>query len=89
MLNVKLLNNSGIGVHHMWDHYFADNNAFERNLTRLEPTLRKLAQITNVVWWNQFALVDSFISVNGDFRYYTMYSEKVDLYNSMAKTILK
>ena len=44
MLNVKLLNNSGIGVHHMWDHYFADNNAFERNLTRLEPTLRKLAR---------------------------------------------
>ena len=69
------------GVYHMSEH------AFERNLTLLEPVLRRLAQVSEVLWWNQFPTIDVHGSSSGDKA--RIYSEKLRLYNVIAKRVLQ
>jgi hypothetical protein len=67
--------------------YPMSEHAFERNLTLLVPVLRRLAQVSDVLWWNQFSTVDNFGSSSGDKA--RIYSEKLRLYNAIAKRVLR
>jgi hypothetical protein len=69
------------GVYPMSEH------AFERNLTLMEPVLRRLAQVSDVLWWNQFPTIDTFGSSSGDKA--RIYSEKLHVYNNIAKRVLQ
>ena len=70
----------------MLSHYPYDPEYYERNLTRLEPSLRLLAKQAHVIWWNQYQVTDNFEWGEISLR---IFSEKVRYYNSVAKRILK
>ena len=66
--------------------YRMSEHAFERNLTLLEPVLKRLAQVSHVLWWNQFSTIDTFGSSSGDKA--RIYSEKLHVYNDIARRVL-
>jgi hypothetical protein len=63
-----------------------DVYSYERNMTRLGPVLRRLAQVSNVIWWNQYPTIDMYAKPLGK---EDIFSETLHLYNNIAKRVLR
>ena len=71
----------------MISDYKMDEHSYERNITRLVPVLRRLAQVSHVIWWNQYPTIDVHGKTWGDLV--NIFSEKLHLYNVIAKRVLR
>lgn len=71
---------AGMVIHHMMEENNGSQSIYQENITKLAPILIKLANVTRVVWLNQYPLVDS----NG-----AIHSEKIHNYNKIVRRILE
>ena len=71
---------AGMVIHHMMEENNGSQSIYQENITKLAPILIKLANVTRVVWLNQYPSVDS----NG-----AIHSEKIHNYNKIVRRILE
>ncbi len=87
MLNFEPYNIKGMAVHHMMKENGGNFKSYQENLMQLAPILGQLANVTRVVWLNQYPSVDSNSWINE--LNTIIFSEKIHSYNKAIRQILE
>nr|CAH0103440.1 unnamed protein product [Daphnia galeata] len=69
-----------MAIHYMEEENGDSQSIYQENITKLAPILIKLANVTRVVWLNQYPLVD---------YHGVIHSEKIHNYNKIVRRILE
>jgi hypothetical protein len=65
----------------------ASHKLFEENMILIEPLLRNLSAVAQVIWFNQVPVIEMYAG-NG-FHNTDIFSEKIEQYNLIARKILR
>ncbi len=76
-----------MAVHHMMKENGGTFKSYEENLMQLAPILGQLANVTRVVWLNQYPSVDSNSWIHEINT--IIFSEKIHSYNKAIRQILE
>lgn len=79
--------NTGIVVHNMLGVNGADHRFYEKKFRKLAPQLSRLANVTRVIWLNQYPVVDLHDYMNTDNT--CIHSEKIHNYNKVIRRMLE
>ncbi|EFX66757.1 hypothetical protein DAPPUDRAFT_262658 [Daphnia pulex] len=77
----------GMAVHHMMKENGGSFKSYQENLMKFAPILGQLANVTRVVWLNQYPSVDSNSWINDVNT--IIFSEKIHSYNKAIRRILE
>jgi hypothetical protein len=76
-----------MAVHHMMKENGGNFTSYQENLMKFAPILGQLANVTRVVWLNQYPSVDSNSWINE--LNTIIFSEKIHSYNKAIRQILE
>lgn len=76
-----------IVVHHMLGSNGADHRLYEGKLKKFAPELGRLANVSQVIWLNQYPVVELPEKIYDHNTY--IYSEKIDNYNTAIRRVLE
>ncbi len=74
-------------VHHMLTDNGNDFQLYEKKITKYGPTLGQLANVSQVIWLNQYPIIDFYGPT--DAHNTGIHSVKVHQYNEATKLILR
>jgi hypothetical protein len=74
-------------VHHMLERNGNNFQWYQKIVFELGSILQQLANYTQVIWLNQYPIVDFYGEINSENT--EIHSEKVNIYNKAVKHILK
>jgi hypothetical protein len=76
----------GIAVWHMLQSEGADYQLYQKKLERLAPLLGELANVSRVIWLNQFPTIEFYGNIEAHNT--DIFSEKIHHYNQAVRRIL-
>ena len=76
----------GIALWHMLQSEGADHQIYQKKLKRLAPFLGQLANVSQVIWLNQFPTIEFYGKINDHNT--DIFSEKIHHYNQAVRRIL-
>lgn len=86
----KLLSRyQGLGSHDMMEEKTYLNHTFQKGLSKLAPILNELAQVSEVIWLNEYPTLDFYGTIESFRTSLTIHSEKMDLYNDITRNTFK
>ncbi|KZS12727.1 Uncharacterized protein APZ42_022882 [Daphnia magna] len=74
-------------IYHMLQEYGADHQLYQEKLAQFGPILNKLASASQVIWLNQYPVVELYAKTGT--RNTDIHVQKVDQYNKATRRILK
>lgn len=74
-------------IYHMLQEYGADHQLYQEKLAQFGPILNKLASVSQVIWLNQYPVVELYAKTGT--RNTDIHVQKVDQYNKATRRILK
>ncbi|XP_057369407.1 uncharacterized protein LOC130690408 [Daphnia carinata] len=76
----------GMALHHMKPINGTNHQIYQKKLKELAPELGRLANVTHVIWLNQYSIDETFKTGAGQLRYHT---EKLHNYNKAARRVFR